>query len=127
MRLSIIPTKLKVPTALYGLNLRVRKPVEEGVAPTAVSLGLEVFRDENIGALIYISETGSLAVVPAPARLRSGEGVDWVCGMELKARAGGEVSFDRAPGYGIDAFGDLNTGYLVYASHVGSIAVLAVR
>jgi hypothetical protein len=57
--------KTKEPTWLHGLELRVRKAGEADFTKDTKKWGLEVFRDENTGSLIYISETGSISVVPA--------------------------------------------------------------
>lgn len=55
----------KAPTWLHGLEFRVRKADEKDFTPTTKKWGVEVFKDENTGNLVYISETGSIAVVPA--------------------------------------------------------------
>src|SRR5262245_12444864 len=57
----------KKPTFLHGMNLGARKAVEDSFSERTTRIGVEVFRDENNGNLIYISETGSIAVVPPPA------------------------------------------------------------
>jgi len=51
----------KKPTWLHGLDLNVRKGGELDFSK-AQKIGVEVFRDENNGNLIYISETGAIAV-----------------------------------------------------------------
>jgi hypothetical protein len=55
----------KGPKWLHGLDLRVRKGGTPDFDSKTPKFGVEVFRDENNGNLIYISETGSIAVVPA--------------------------------------------------------------
>jgi hypothetical protein len=47
---------------LGAANLPARKAAEKEFA-NAKKFGVEVFRDENTGYLIYICETGSIAVV----------------------------------------------------------------
>jgi hypothetical protein len=121
------PDKVKPPTALYGLELRVRKADEPDFTANTKKVGVEVFRDENTGGLLYISETGSVAAVPAPAQVKSGGGVDWKHAMTLKARPGGVNEFDKANKFGVEVFLDKNTGYLVYATETGAIAVLAKK
>lgn len=54
----------KSPKWSYGLDLRVRKGGEADFSPKTQKFGIEVFRDENNGNVIYISETGSIAVLP---------------------------------------------------------------
>jgi hypothetical protein len=58
--------KGKVPVWRHGMELRVRKSGEADFSRETKKYGIEVFQDENNGNLIYLSETGSIAVVPAP-------------------------------------------------------------
>jgi hypothetical protein len=118
------PDKVKAPRALYGLELRVRKADEENFTADTRRFGVEVFRDENTGGLLYISETGSIAAAPSPAEVKSGQGVPWRHAMTLKARPGGVNEFEKANTFGVEVFQDNNTGHLIYASETGSIAVL---
>jgi hypothetical protein len=53
----------KKPTWSHGLLLRVRKADEPDFNKDTKKIGVEVFADENNGNLIYISETGDIAVV----------------------------------------------------------------
>jgi hypothetical protein len=55
----------KGPKWLHGLDLRVRKGGEAEFSRDSRKVGVEVFRDENTGNLIYVSDTGAIAVVPA--------------------------------------------------------------
>ncbi len=48
----------------HGANLRVRKSGEPDFNDKTQKFGIEVFRDPSTGNWIYISETGSIAVVP---------------------------------------------------------------
>jgi hypothetical protein len=57
-------TKAKAPEWKHGMELRVRKAGEADFNAATKKYGIEVFRDENNGNLIYISQTGSIAVVP---------------------------------------------------------------
>ncbi len=54
----------KPPKWQHGLEFRVRKAGEADFTKDTKKFGIEVFRDENNGNLVYISETGSVAVVP---------------------------------------------------------------
>ena len=56
--------KSKAPKWIHALDLKCRKGREEDFDKATV-FGVEVFKDENTGNLIYISQTGSIAVVPA--------------------------------------------------------------
>lgn len=56
--------KAKPAESKYGLEMQVRKAGEAGFNKDTKKYGVEVYRDENNGNLVYISETGSIAVVP---------------------------------------------------------------
>lgn len=117
--------KAKAPTALHGLVLQVRKEGEANFTDKTKKVPVEVFRDNNTNGLVYVSETGSIATAPLPEKVESGKGVTWQYGLKLKARPGGEEKWENAKAYGVEVFKDNNTGYLVYISETGSIAVLA--
>ena len=118
--------KVKAPKPLYGLTCRVRKADEpDFVADKTAKFGLEVFKDENTGGLIYISETGSIATVAAPADIKEKQGLEWKKAMSLKARPGGVPEFAKANKYGIEVFVDKNTGNFLFITDTGAIAVVA--
>ena len=119
------PNKVQPPKALYGLTLRVRKADEADFTAATRKVGVEVFRDENTTGLLYVSDTGSIAAAPSPGSVKAGQGVTWRHAMTLKARPGGVTDFDKAPRFGIEVFLDNNTGYFVYVTEGGAIAVLA--
>jgi hypothetical protein len=54
----------KAPKWLHGLEFRVRKGEEKDFTKDTKKFGIEVFQDTNNGNIVYISETGSIAVVP---------------------------------------------------------------
>jgi hypothetical protein len=54
----------KGPTWKYGLNTRVRRGDESSFNKETRKVGIEVYQDENNGNLIYVSDTGSISVVP---------------------------------------------------------------
>ncbi len=56
-------TNVKKPVWQYGLDMKARKGGETEWKD-ARNYGVEVFRDENNGNLVYISETGSISVMP---------------------------------------------------------------
>jgi hypothetical protein len=120
--------KVKAPKALYGLICRVRKADEpDFVEGKTAKFGLEVFKDENTGGLIYISETGSIATSPAPADLKEKQGLEWKKAMSLKARPGGVPEFAKANKYGVEVFTDKNSGNTLFITETGSIAVLPAK
>lgn len=56
---------IKNPTRLHAMNLPVRMANEPDFTASTIKYGIEVYRDENNGNLIYICETGAISVVPA--------------------------------------------------------------
>jgi hypothetical protein len=116
----------KDPTWLHGLDLKCRKAGQADFTPDTPKIGVEVFKDENTGNLIYISEVGCIAVVPgAGAPAAPVKGPKWLHGLELRCRKGGEADFTKdTKKFGVEAFKDENNGNLVYVSEAGSIAVL---
>jgi hypothetical protein len=56
--------KVKAPLWLHGMNVKARTSKEDDFNKDTRKFGIEVYRDENNGNLIYVSETGSIAVVP---------------------------------------------------------------
>ena len=115
--------RVKAPKALYGLTLRSRKASEADFGEGTRTFGVEVFRDENTGGLLYVTETGSIATAP-PAEVKTGQGVTWRHAMTLKARPGGVAEFAKAASFGVEVLLDNNSGNLVYIAETGSIAVL---
>lgn len=115
---------IKKPKPLYGLEAKVRRFDEPDFTDKTAKMGIEVFKDENTGTLLYISEAGSIAAVPPPAKMDENQKFPWQHAFILKARAGGESDLAKAKKYGVEVFSDRNTGYLVYISEVGSVAVL---
>ncbi len=111
------------------MDFKVRKAGEAKFGPETKKYGVEVFRDENNGALIYVCETGSIAVVPggaASAPAVTAKPPDWKQGMELSVRKATEKDFNKeTKKYGVEVFSDENNGNLVYISETGSIAVVA--
>ena len=57
--------KVKAPTWLHGFNVKSRKASEYDFNKDTKKLGIEVYKDEENGNIIYISESGSIAVLPA--------------------------------------------------------------
>jgi len=115
--------KVIAPKSLYGLVVRVRKADEADFTDKTKKYGVEVYEDGNSGQLVYVSETGSVAVTAPPEKMSGKAGVTWKHALVIKARPAG-VDFAKAAKYGIEVFEDNNTGNLIYISETGSIAVL---
>jgi hypothetical protein len=57
--------KVKAPTWLHGFNLKSRKSSEYDFNKDTKKYGIEVYKDEENGNIIYVSETGSIAALPS--------------------------------------------------------------
>jgi hypothetical protein len=124
--------KPKAPEWLHGLNLKCRRGGEKDFTPKTQEFGIEVFRDANNGNLIYISEKGTLAVVPGPKELKAPTPTPrdpaWQHGLDLKCRKYGEKEFsEKTRVFGIEVFRDENTSTTVYISEVGSISAVPAK
>jgi len=118
------PKKVAPPKPVYGLTLRVRAADEPEFSEKTKKYGIEVFEDPNANTLFYLSETGSVAVMPNASRQDDKKGVAWKAAMNLRARKGGEKDFEKAKKFGIEVFEDNRTGNLIFISETGAIAVM---
>lgn len=113
----------KDPRFQHGLELTVRKADGK-----TAKFGVECFIDEHNGDLLYITETGSIAVVPSkyatPTKGKP-KGAPLLHGMNLKARKPGEKDFTKdTKKYGVDVFVDSNNGSVLYLCETGAIAAV---
>ena len=119
------PKKLSPPAARYGLVLRVRAANEPDFTDKTKQVGVEVFEDPNSNVLFYLTQDGYVATAPNPGKFPpEARGVTWKSAIALKARKGGDKTFDSAKKYGIEVFQDNRTGNLIFICETGSIAVL---
>ena len=56
--------KVKAPVWLHGFNVKSRKASEYDFNKDTKKIGIEVYKDEENGNIIYVSEAGSIAVLP---------------------------------------------------------------
>ena len=123
------PKKIAPPKTAYGLVVRVRGANEPDFTDKTKKVSIEVFEDPNAGnQLLYITDAGYIATAPNPGKFneipKGTTSIPWKAAMTLKARKGGEKSFDAAKKYGIEVFQDARTGNLIFITETGSIAVL---
>ncbi|MFO0927925.1 MAG: hypothetical protein U0736_12935 [Gemmataceae bacterium] len=119
--------KPRNPTWKHAMDLKVRKAGEKDFNKDTRKVGVEVFLDDNTGNLVYLTETGGVAVVPSKlaAREDTTKGPTWQHGLELSARRPGEREFTKdTRKYGLEVFLDENNGNLVYLIETGAIAVV---
>ena len=95
--LAVVPSKLgvakvgkevKPPVWKNAMELRVRKAGEADFNDKTKKIGVEVYLDANNGNIVYLSETGSIAVLPAAlAKMdETKRAPDWLYGLEMDAQ-----------------------------------------
>jgi len=122
----------KGPDWMYGLDLKCRKVGEKDFTKATKVYSLEVFRDENNGNWIYISQEGSIAVLPGDKAAKSPtpnpKAPTWQHGLDLKVRKAGEPEFTaKTRVYGVEVFRDENSGHTLYLSDAGSVSAMAPK
>lgn len=120
----------KAPEWLHGLDLSVRKSNEASFTKDTRKFGVEVFRDENNGNLIYLSEVGAIAVAPGPQALKAPTAnvkePAWTHGINVKCRQYGEKEFTaQTKIFGAEVFRDDNVGVTLYIGETGLLAAIA--
>jgi len=116
----------KAPKWAHSVDLGVRKGGERSWAG-ATKYGIEVYRDGNTGNLVYICQTGAIAVVPdVPGATSDAKAPEWLHGLDLACRKHDQPNFDKnTRKFGVEIFRDENNGNLIFLAETGSIAVTA--
>jgi hypothetical protein len=133
--IAVVPGKLSEQTTKtgpnwqHGMELAVRKEGEKEFTKDTKRYGIEVFKDEPTGNLIYIGETGNICVVPAKLAKYTPDGKakapEWKQAMELSARKAGEAEFTaKTKKYGVEVYSDENNGNLIYITETGDFSVV---
>jgi hypothetical protein len=136
--IAVLPASLvkldsnkKAPEWKHGMEMAARKAGEKEFTKDTKKYGVEVFLDEGTGAVLYVCETGDIAVVPAsqsPMLPKTGDKIkapEWKRAMELSCRKAGEADFSKATKrFGVEVFTDPNTDNTVQISETGSLAVV---
>ncbi|HSQ58317.1 MAG TPA: hypothetical protein VLM40_21530 [Gemmata sp.] len=110
----------------HGMFVKVRAP-EQVSFENAKQIGLEVFKDENTGGLIYISEKGGIATAPAPEKAPDKNKIippKTAYGLVLRVRKADEPDFtEKTKRVGVEVFQDPNANdLLLYVTEAGSVA-----
>jgi hypothetical protein len=119
------PAEIKDPTWSHAMEVKVR-PAGEKDYDKAKKYSIEVYKDENTNQLVYISETGSVALVPAggppPKEIKNPV---WFEAFEAAVRKGKEKEFTKdTKKYGLEVYKDENANTLIYVTETGDIAVV---
>jgi len=122
------PTEVKAPTWFHGFEVKVRKADEKDFSKDTRAYGVEVYKDDNANMLLYVSETGDIAVVPAGGvdKPSSSKEPKWMYGRSFRVRKAAEKDFnDMTQKFGAEVYQDTNSGNLVYITETGTLTVSA--
>jgi hypothetical protein len=123
--LAAQPDREPAAKLLYGHDLSVR-PGGNPDWPKAAKVGVEVFQDDGLKALIAISDAGHLAVAPS-GPVGADKKSRWHTGLDLKVRKAGEPEFtQKTKAFGVEVYRDLGTNRLLYAAEGGWVALAPV-
>jgi hypothetical protein len=115
----------KGPKWHHALEPRVRAP-EQTDFVNAKKIGMEVFKDENTGGLLYITEAGAVASAAAPTVTpdpKKPAPPKTQYGLLLRVRGAEETDFtDKTKQLSVEVFEDPNAGTLFYLTEAGFVA-----
>ena len=118
----------KGPKWHHALDLKVRNPGDQ-TFEKAPRFGVEAYKDENTGGLVYITDKGAVAAAAAPPSAPDPKKIaapKSAYGLDLQVRAADEPEFtDKTKLLPVEVFEDPNAGTLVYISGAGSVAAAA--
>jgi hypothetical protein len=114
----------KGPVWHHGLEPRVRS-VDQVEFTNAKKFGVEIFKDENTGGLIYITETGSISTagssLPKPEKVAPPKAQ---YGLSLRVRGAEESDFtEKTKQISLEVFEDPNANTRFYLTESGFVAV----
>lgn len=121
------PEEVKGPTWHHAFEIKVRKADEEEFGKDTRMFGVEVYKDENADKLVFVCETGSIAVVSASgiSKPEASKAPEWLYGRSFRVRTFDMTDFnDKTPKFGAEVYKDVNTGLFVYMTDNGSLRVL---
>ena len=121
------PADVKTPVWFHAFEVKARKADEEKFGKDTKTYGVEVYKDENANTLIYVCETGSIAVVPAGSVTKPSTSKEpkWTLGRSFRVRKADEKDFNvKTQKYGAEVYKDESSGNSIYISETGSIVVI---
>jgi hypothetical protein len=116
----------------HAFDLACRRYGEDKFTDKTQKYGVEVFKDNNNGLGLYVSQTGSMAVAHGFTNLKApagkSEGPKWLTGLDLPARKAGEKAFTRETrSHSLEEFLDPNADNWLFISEKGNIAATGAR
>jgi hypothetical protein len=120
------PDKVEGPKWYHAFEVKVRKADEKKFSADTRAFGVEVYLDPNAKTLLYVSETGSIAVVPAGGlgQPSSSKEPKWLYGRAFRVRKADEKDFnDKTQSFGAEVYRDETSGNTVYMTETGALVV----
>lgn len=107
---------------LFALDLKARTPDQEQF-DQAKAFGVEGYKDQHTGKLVYLTQAGGVALADPPAAALTQKPAKFHHALTLKARAATEDAVsEKTKRVGVEVYQDENTGGLVYVTDAGFIA-----
>ncbi len=114
----------KGPKWHHAMEPKVRTP-DQDKFDNAKKFGMEIFKDENTGGLIYITENGGIAPALAPGAPPEAKKIlppKTMYGLVLRVRGADEENFtDKTKKMGVEVFEDPNSNALFYITEAGFV------
>jgi hypothetical protein len=112
---------------LYRCALQARTFDEKEIGKDTRKFTVAVFRDENTGHLVYVSETGAVAVVAAPRDVpKKAPETRRLYRLKLKVRPPGETDFSfKTLNCSVEVYREGDGDRLIYLAENGNLAVSA--
>jgi uncharacterized protein (TIGR03066 family) len=107
---------------LTAHDLKVRSAGESDFSRKTRAWGVEVYRDQGSGRLLYVCESRSIAFAPFPADYSADGEPKLRHGLVPKVRKPDQDRFDGADSIGMEVYTDGGTGGLVYVTESGALA-----
>lgn len=121
------PEEVKTPVWYYAFEIKVRKADEKEFGENTQAYGVEVYKDENANNLIFVCETGSIAVVSAEGVTQPKEFKDptWEYGRMFRVRRHDEPDFnDKTQRFGAEVYKDEISKKQIYITDKGWISIV---
>jgi len=120
------PANIEGPKWYHAFEIKVRKADEKVFGKDTKAFGVEVYKDVNANTLIYIAESGAIAVVPAGKldQPSSSKEPKWLYGRAFRVRKADEKDFnDKTQSFGAEIYRDETAGHQVYMTEAGALVV----
>lgn len=119
----------KNPDWLHGQDLQSRKYKEANFTDKTKKYGVEIFRDGNNSNLIFLAETGHIAVARGDKDVKAPtpkpKDAKFLHGLDLSCRNAGQENFTPdTPTFAIEIYDESNANVTLYLSQTGALSAV---